>query len=63
VVAELFLISETVAFVLKEYLNCFYLHGYGALSYALYTEDYVYDLYTVTDEMIVEEDSSYSYPV
>ncbi|GAU29036.1 hypothetical protein TSUD_165540 [Trifolium subterraneum] len=27
-------------------------------------EDYVYDLYTVTtDEMIVEEDSSYSYPV
>jgi hypothetical protein len=29
----------------------------------LYTEDYVYDLYTVTDETIVEEDSSYSYPV
>ncbi|CAJ2669645.1 unnamed protein product [Trifolium pratense] len=26
-------------------------------------EDYVYDLYTVTNEMIVEEDSSYSYPV
>lgn len=26
-------------------------------------EDYVYDLYTVTDETIVEEDSSYSYPV
>ncbi|XP_004514009.1 RNA-directed DNA methylation 4 isoform X1 [Cicer arietinum] len=26
-------------------------------------EDYVYDLYTVTDEMIVEEESTYSYPL
>jgi len=56
-------INDLKLLFLKEYLNCFYLHGNGALPYVTYREDYVYDLYTVTDETIVEENSSHSYPL
>ncbi|RDY08456.1 RNA-directed DNA methylation 4, partial [Mucuna pruriens] len=45
-------------------LNDFNLIGYDALSCVTYTENYVYDLYTVKDEMEINvDDSSYSYPL